>query len=240
MNQIFNEIMTITIKSITAVIVLFALTRLMGKKQISQLTPFDYIVGISIGSIAGDMSVDKQISIFDGVTSMITWAIFPVLISFVSVHSIIVRRMLDGVPTILIQNGKIIEKSLKKTKLTVNDLLEELRGKDVFNIVDVDCAILETSGKLSVLLKASRQAITAADMNLSPQNQNICANIIIDGKMMKENMKQMNINETWLNNELGKNNIGSASEVMLATCDANHILHVDRKKADPDDLTILQ
>lgn len=240
MIQVFYEIISIVIKSLIAAVVLFALARLMGKKQISQLTFFDYIVGISIGSIAAAMSVDKRISIRDGITSMIIWALFPIVFSFISIHSMNARRLLDGTPTILIQNGKIIEKNLRKSKFTVNDLLEELRMKDAFDILDVEFAILETSGKLSVLKKAAKQPLTPTDMNLQLPNQSICANVIIDGKLMIENVKKLNKDELWLKNELIKNNVHSEKDVLLASCDTNGVLHIDRKNADPDDFNIFQ
>ncbi len=205
MTQIINDVISISIKSLTAAVVLFALARLMGKKQISQLTFFDYIVGISIGSIAAAMSVDKRISVINGIASMIIWALFPIVFSFISIHSMTARRLLDGTPTVLIQNGKIIETNLKKSKFTLNDLLEELRLKDVFNIKDVDYAILETSGKLSVSKKT-----------LPTQKQSVCINFIIDGNLMGKNMKKMNVDEIWLNAELRKNNIFSVRDVVAA------------------------
>jgi uncharacterized membrane protein YcaP (DUF421 family) len=154
MNEILFDIGSIAIKSMVAAFVLFVLARIMGKKQISQLTFFDYVVGISIGSIAGSLSVERKISFIDGITSMLIWALVPLLFSYLSAKSMKARRLLDGTPTILIQNGKIIEKNLKKVKLTVNDLLEELRVKDAFNIADVEFALLETNGKVSVLKKS--------------------------------------------------------------------------------------
>lgn len=205
MTQIINDVISISIKSLTAAVVLFALARLMGKKQISQLTFFDYIVGISIGSIAAAMSVDKRISVINGIASMIIWALFPIVFSFISIHSMTARRLLDGTPTVLIQNGKIIETNLKKSKFTLNDLLEELRLKDVFNIKDVYYAILETSGKLSVSKKT-----------LPTQKQSVCINFIIDGNLMGKNMKKMNVDEIWLNAELRKNNIFSVRDVVAA------------------------
>jgi uncharacterized membrane protein YcaP (DUF421 family) len=240
MLSFWTDCASIAIKTIVAAVVLFALARLMGKKQISQLTFFDYIVGISIGSVAAAMSVDQRISIHAGITCMILWALFPITFSFVSIHSMIARRLLDGTPKVLIQNGKIIEKNLRRSKFTVNDLLEELRIKDVFSIAGVEFAIIETSGKLSVLKKASKQPVSPADMNLNTSNLGINANIIIDGKLMRENMAQMNIDEHWLNNELRKNNIGSVHEVLLACCDSKKILHIDKKNNDPDDLNIFQ
>ena len=145
----------------------------MGKKQISQLTFFDYVVGISIGSIAASLSVDQRISFIDDITSMIIWTLVPLVFSYLSAKSIKTRRLLDGTPTILIQNGKIIEKNLTKTKLTINDLLEELRVKDVFNIADVKFALLETNGKISVLKKSSNQTVANSNLKTPVHHQGL-------------------------------------------------------------------
>lgn len=228
MTQLFSNMGSIILKSLAAAVVLFIMARLMGKKQISQLSFFDYIVGITIGSIAAAASVDRRIPALDAVVSMIAWTVFTLAISYLSIHSMSARRILDGTPLVLIQSGKIVEKNLKKSKLNVNDLLEELRLKDIFNIGEVDYAILETSGKLSVL-KADEQKKTS-----------LSANIIIDGKLMKENMQQMHIDESWLKTELAKSGIISFSEILLATCDETRTLHFDKKASDPDDLTVFQ
>lgn len=235
---ILEDCVSIAVKTVTAAVVLFILARLMGKKQISQLTFFDYIIGISIGSVAAAMSVDRQISIHAGIVSMVLWALFPIAFSYVSMHSMAARRLLDGTPKVLVQNGKIIEKNLRKSKFTVNDLLEELRIKDVFNIADVKFAILETSGKLSVLPKDSGQPVPVKDIPAAEPG--VSANLVIDGKLMKENMAQMNLDEQWLNNELRKNNVNSVEDVLLASCDSRKVLHIDRKNDDPDDLTVFQ
>lgn len=240
MTGFFGEGLSIVLKTAVAAAVLFALARVMGKKQISQLSYFDYVVGISIGSVAAALSVDRRISIADGITAMVIWSLFSIAFSYVSVHSITARRLLDSVPIVLIQNGKIIEKNLIKSKFTVNDLLEELRQKDVFNIAEVNFAILETNGKLSVLKSASCQGVTLADMKLVSSKKGICANIIIDGKVMKDNLSQLHLDENWLNGELQKNNIASVQNILLASCDGDGSLHIDKKNADPDDLTVFQ
>lgn len=240
MITILTDSLSIGVKTVIAAVVLFILARLMGKKQIAQLTFFDYVVGISIGSVAAAMSVDQRISIHAGIVSMILWALFPIAFSFLSIHSMTARRLLDGTPKILIQDGKIIEKNLRKSKFTVNDLLEELRIKDIFNVADVEFAILETGGKLSVLKKAAKQPLTPEAMNLPVADQGVCANIVIDGKIMRENMAQLHIDEKWLKQELRKNNILDVSDVLLASCDSQLILHIDLKREGPDDLSVFQ
>lgn len=234
----FTGTFSIVVKTAVAAVVLFILARFMGKKQISQLSFFDYIVGISIGSVAAAMSVDQRISLSNGISSMIVWALFPIVFSFVSLHSITARRLLDGTPIVLIQSGKIVEKNLKISKFTVNDLLEELRLKDIFDITDVDFAILETNGKLSVLRTASKQSVTPADMNLSSSDEGLYGNIIIDGRLMKKNMKRMKIDERWLKENLKNSHVTSIENVLLASCNMKGLLHIDKKYDDPDDLNV--
>lgn len=236
--NMWYEALSIVIKTIVAFFVLFFLARLMGKKQISQLTFFDYVVGISIGSVAAAVSVDRRISIPDGIVSMALWALFPILFYSISLHSIPVRRLLDGTPTILMQDGKIMEKNLLKSRMTVNDLLEELRLKDVFNIAEVEYAILETNGKLSVLKKAPKQPAASAGQTAGEEESGLFANIIIDGKILKKSVERLGIEEPWILEKLKNDGVPSVDNVLLACCNRNGKLHIDRKNNDPIDLDI--
>lgn len=229
----FLDLEFIAVKTTVAVVVLFIFARIMGKKQISQLTYFDYIVGISIGSVAAELSVEKGVSIPEGIVSMIIWAAFPLILSFIAAKSMRARRLLDGTPTILIQNGKIIEKNLQKVKFTVNDLLEELRIQGAFNIADVEFALLETGGKMSVLKKAKYQTATVSDLNLKETYQGLCANLIIDGKLMHQNIALLDKGEEWVISELKKRNISSVADVLLACVDSNGEFHIDLKNQNP-------
>lgn len=224
--------------SIISACILFIITRLLGKKQISQLTFFDYMIGITIGNIAATVSIDPQISFQSGIVSMIIWALFPFLFYYISKKSFFGRRLLDGIPTILIQNGKIVEKNLNKTKFTINDLLEEMRLKDVFNLEDVEYAILETNGKISVLKKSGKQTVTASQMNIITEYQGLNAIIILDGHFMDTNLSLLNLEKTWVYDQLKKYNIDSVKEVLVATY-VNGTLHIDRKNSDPKILSVL-
>lgn len=237
--KVLLDIGFISIKSSVAVVVLFVLARIMGKKQISQLTYFDYIVGISIGSVAAELSVEKGVTLPEGIASMIIWAAFPLILSFIAAKSMRARRLLDGTPTILIQNGKIIEKNLHKAKFTINDLLEELRIQGAFNIADVEFALLETSGKVSVLKKSKNQTVTVSDLDLKEKCQGLCANLIIDGKIMQQNIKLLGKNKEWLINELMKRNVLSTADVLLACVDSNGNFHIDLKNQDPSVCDVL-
>jgi len=212
-----------------AVFVLFVLTRLIGKKQMSQLTFFDYVIGISIGSIASEYAIHTDVGAKEGITALVVFTLFSFLVSIVSVKSYIGRKLLDGTPTVIIENGKIIEDGLKKTKLTINDLLEECRQKDVFDIAEIEYAILETSGKLSVLLKSQNQPLTSKDMSLQTEYKGLCANVIIDGKVIHEHLRAIDLDENWLRDELSKLNFESCASVLLAYVDSAGMLVVHPK-----------
>ncbi|MEA4832387.1 MAG: DUF421 domain-containing protein [Oscillospiraceae bacterium] len=225
----FDDILTTIPKSIVSVVILFILARIMGKKQLSQLTYFDYVVGISIGSIAAAFAVDSSINYAKGITGLIIYALFPIILSLISLKNYKARKLLDGKPTILINNGQIIEENLKKTKLTVNDVLEECRLKNVFNLVDVEFAVLETSGKVSVQLKSSCQPLTPKDMNIQTAYKGLCLNVIIDGTILDDYLQMNDKNRMWLQEELKKQGVLDLKDVLLAYIDSNNQLVVQKK-----------
>lgn len=216
-----NEIYIISIKSIISVSILFILTKIMGKKQISQLTLFDYVVGISIGSIAAELAINESISYIQGITGMTIYALFTILLSIISLKSRLARKILDGVPTILIQNGEINEKGLKKAKMNINDLIEECRLKDVFDIKDIKFAILETSGNLSIQLKSKHKPLTPEDINVKTKDTGLCVNLIIDGKILNNHLDIIGKDTKWLNSELDKKGIKNTSDILLAYIDSS-------------------
>ena len=212
-----------------SVIVLFILARLIGKKQLSQLTMFDYIVGISIGSIASEFAVVSSIHYAQGIAGMLVYTAFPLALSFLSQKSYRGRKVLDGTPSILIQNGRILEQNLKKSKLTINDLLEECRQKGAFDIAEIEFAVLETSGKLSVLLKAQNRPLTPGDMGIGVPYQGLCVNLIVDGQVIVSHLLMLGHDTDWLVGELGKQNISGIQHVLLAYLDTGNTLHVHLK-----------
>jgi len=227
-----DKILQTALGSTISVLTLFILTRLIGKKQMSQLTFFDYVIGISIGSIAAEYAVHADVGAREGITALVVFTIFSLVVSFVSVNSYIGRKLLDGMPIILIENGKVIESGLKKTKLTVNDLLEECRQKDVFDIAGIEFAILETSGKLSVLLKSQNQPLTPGDMSVPTDYEGLCVNVIIDGKIIQEHLRTANIDENWLRGELRNQNYEDCSNILLAYLDSKGTLVVHLKNME--------
>lgn len=220
---------SVFIRSIVTIVVLFLLAKVMGKKQISQLNLFDYIVGITIGSVAADISLDLNKSFLDGVICMLAFGLTGALVSYVTLKSIKLRRFFTGTPSIIIENGKIIEEGLKKVKFDINDLMEELRGAGYFNIDEVAYAVMETNGKISFLPKDGDKPVTKKDMDLKIIPSSLVANIIIDGKIMMNNLKAMNKDEKWLSHELKVLGYKDIDEILLATLDSNDKIMVYKK-----------
>ena len=220
---------SVFIRSIVTIVVLFLLAKVMGKKQISQLNLFDYIVGITIGSVAADISLDLNKSFLFFVICMLVFGLTGALVSYVTLKSIKLRRFFTGTPSIIIENGKIIEEGLKKVKFDINDLMEELRGAGYFNIDEVAYAVMETNGKISFLPKDEEKPVTKKDMDLKIIPSSLVANIIIDGKIMMNNLKAMNKDEKWLSHELKVLGYKDLDEILLATLDSNDKIMVYKK-----------
>ena len=196
------EILETTIKAFLSLISLFLITKLLGKKQVSQLSLFDYVIGISIGNFAAEMTINMDIPFFNGLAALLVFGIVAYLVSYLTMKSIVLRRFFIGTPTILIQNGKLIENNLKKVKFDVNELLEECRINGYFDLSQIEYALMEANGELSILPKGEYLPVNIKDMNLKPSKQELVANIIIDSKVMYNNLKNMKKDIAWLEKEL--------------------------------------
>lgn len=221
------EYTLIFIRSAGAYVILLIIARIMGKKQLSQLTFFDYIVGITIGSIASSMSVDQNIKISNGIASIIVWGGLPIFTSYLALKSRSFNRMVNGTPTILIENGKILEKNLKKTQLNLGDLLLSLREKNAFKLSDVEFAVLETNGNVSVMKKSDAEAITPKLLGLKMESERQPTHFIQDGKILDKKLKENGYTKEWLLSEIEKKGAKDASEVYAAQVDSKGNLYVD-------------
>jgi uncharacterized membrane protein YcaP (DUF421 family) len=216
----------VAIRSVSILIGLFIITKLLGKKQLSKLSFFEYIVGITIGDIAGTMSMELDITLAEGITSILIWTLFPLVISYISLKSKKFRDYVEGNSTVFIKNGKILEDNLKKEKFTIDELLEQLRKKGVFRVADVEFATLETNGDLSVLLKRDKQPLVVGDIITNPPPVKEPQTVIMDGRILDEPLATMGLNRGWLKEELDKQ--GAAIEnVFLAQVDSYGQLTID-------------
>ena len=213
---------------------------MMGKKQISELNFFDYVVGITIGSIAADISLDIEKNMIAGIAALFIYGFISYIISFVSIKSILARRFFIGVPTVLVEKGKIIESGLKKSKIDVNDLLMEARENGYFNLDKIDYALMEVNGNISFLPKEKEKPVTKKDMKIKCSNEGLTVNAIIDSKYMVNNMKAINKDKEWLDHELKVNGYDNYDNILLATIDNNYKVTIYEKNVKPDKNTVLE
>lgn len=222
------ELLKVCYTSLFSIVLLFLLTKLMGHRQLSQLSLFDYINGITIGSIASEMAIAPD-EYKKPLVAMIVYALAATLISVITCKSVKLRRFITGKPLLLFENGKVYEKNLFKAKLDVSEFLTQCRNSGYFDLNHIHTAILEANGKISFLPMVAQRPATPADMNLSPAQEYLAANVILDGVIMKENLQATGNNEAWLQSQLLAQGVESPSEVFLATCDPNNTLSVYRK-----------
>ncbi|RLL43670.1 DUF421 domain-containing protein [Oceanobacillus piezotolerans] len=221
------ELVLILIRSISAFILLLIMTRIMGKKQLSQLTFFDYCVGITIGSIAATMSVDQNVKIANGLVSLTIWGLFPITLAFIGLKSRGFLRLTDGRPAIIIKDGEIFEETMKKNQLAINELMLLLREKGIFKVADVEMAIMETNGELSVMKKTELDPITPKLLGMSIEKEHAPTVLIMDGEILTTNLSALGYSKEWLEGEIFKQGATSIEDVFLAQVDSKGELYVD-------------
>ena len=220
-----NEITNVILRTLFVLVLIFILFKLMGKKQVSQMSMFDYITGITIGSIAADISLDIDKNIISGIVCLIIYCGIDIIISNLSLKSIHLRNFFEGKETPLIINGKINKENMAKNKITVNILQTEARLMGIFNLDEVSNAILEPSGMISFELKEKEKTSTKKDIGLTSKDKGLVYNLIIDGEVDKDNLKHIKKTEIWLNNELkllGK----EKKDILLLTIDGNEKINI--------------
>lgn len=222
----FMEALLIIPRSLMSLIVLFLATKLIGKKQVSELSLFDYVIGISIGNFTAEMTMNLDGQYINGVVALMTFGVIAYLISLVTMKSIRLRRFFIGVPTIIIQNGKIIEKAMRHVMIDINDLLEQCRINGYYDLTQIEYAIMEANGKISIMPKADYRPLTPNDMNLKVQKEELQANVIIDGVIMQNNLENMNKSIDWLEKELKVKGYKEYNDIILAILDNNDKLTV--------------
>lgn len=235
-----NECLNIAIRTIIIAIIIFLLTKFLGKKQISQLSFFDYIVGITIGSTVADIALDIEKNFFGGVVSLLIFVMIDYFISMVTMRNIKARRFLIGVPTVLVEKGKIIESGLKKCKLDVNELLAEARVEGYFDLDEIDYALMEINGAISFLPKEKEKPVTKKDLKVKLDKSGLTVNAIIDGEYMPNNVKAIGKDKNWLDHELKVQGYEDYDDILLATIDTNYKVNIYRKGVKPDNNTVLE
>ncbi len=217
------------IRSIILYIIILIVMRLMGKREIGQLQPFELVIAIMIADLASIPMTEAGIPIWNGIIPILALLIMHLIISMINMKSIRMREIVCGKPTILIYRGKIDEKALKKERFTINELEERLRGNNISNIGDVEYAILETSGQLTVIQKPNKRNTIPEDFNIMPDYEGISYDLVIDGVIMRENLQKIGRNYEWLKKSVQKFGF-NPEEALIVTLDGKGQIFCQKKE----------
>lgn len=216
----------ILFRSILFILLLFFTTKILGKKQISELSLFEYIAGITIGSIAGEVVTGLESNIYHGVLAMLIFGAFTLLVDFAALKSKTIRDFVEGKGTVIIKDGKVLEENLKKEKYTIDELSALLRQKDIFRVADVEFAVLEPRGNLSALLKRENRPLTPKDLQMKMANEKEPQTVIMDGSIIDESLRSADKSRQWLQIELEKLGV-TLENVFIGQIDSYGELTVD-------------
>jgi len=220
------DALKVALSSLGSILVLFLLTKLMGDKQMSQMSMFDYITGITIGSIAAEMATELEGNPFHPMIAMVVYGITALLISIITSKSLKLRKAIVGKPILLYDNGVVFKKNLTKSRIDITDFLTQCRIAGYFDLSQIQTAIMEQNGLISFLPVSTARPINPKDMNLSPAQNYVVTNVIMDGHVIKQGLAATGKNEVWLNEQLRAQGYKSAKDIFLATCDNNFNLAV--------------
>ena len=224
------EFAKIVLSSLLSYAALFLCAKVIGRKQIAQLNFLDYITGITIGSIAAELATDLE-NMWKPLAAMGVYALLTWLLSLIGKRAARSRKFLDGTPTIIMQNGKLYRSNMKKAKLDLSEFMVMCREQGYFNLADIHTAVFEYNGKLTILPVSKKRQATPEDMKLSPQQETLSTEVIMDGRILEENLKRMGLNAAWLDKQLRTQGVHDAKAVFLGLYDAQNKLTL--YKMDP-------
>ena len=217
------------VRSIILYVIVLVVMRLMGKREIGQLQPFELAIAIMIADLASVPMSEVGIPIINGIIPILSLLVMHLIISFINLKSIKMRQLICGKPSILIYRGKINEKVLIKERFTINELQERLRANNINNLADVEYAILETSGQVSIIQKPNKRTTIPEDFNIMPEYEGLSYDLVVDGKIMNDNLKILNKTYGWLKKEVNKFNI-EPEEALLVTVNAKGDIFCQKKE----------
>jgi len=217
------------IRAIILYVIVLIVMRLMGKREIGQLQPFELAIAIMIADLAAVPMSELGIPITNGIIPILALLVMYMIISAINMKSITFRKIISGQPSLLIYRGKIDEKVLKRERITINELQERLRGNNVFNLSDVEYAILETNGQVTVIQKPEKRNLMPEDFNITPEYEGIAYDLVVDGKVMKENLKAIGRDEIWLEKQLKKFD-AIPKNTLIATMDGRGAFFCQKKE----------
>jgi len=221
-------LLTAFLRTILIYVIVLLLMRLMGKREVGQLSNFDLVVAIMIAEIAVFPMQELHKPLYLGLIPIFVLVGAEIFLSYLCLHSSTLRRLIDGCPSVLISKGKIMEKEMRRQRYNLSDLLMQLRQKNIFNIADVEYAILEISGELSVMVKNSKRPPTAEDLNIIPSKEDLAVPLVLDGEVLKENLEYLGLSLNWLVEELKKYGL-EAKNVLFASLDSQGKLYLSVK-----------
>ena len=216
-------------RAIVLYLIVLIVMRLMGKREIGQLQPFELAISIMIADLASIPMTEIGIPIFNGIVPILGLLVMHLIISLINLKSLKAREIICGKPSILIYRGKINEKELKKERFTINELEERLRGNNVVNLGDVEYAILETSGQVTVIQKPEKRNTIPEDFNIVPEYEGIPYDLVVDGKVMNKNLKAIGKNYNWLKKQVEKFDI-KPEEALVVTIDGKGQIFCQKKE----------
>jgi len=225
--RLMDVVLKIMMQTSFAFFVILLLTRILGKQQISQLTYYEYINGITFGSIAATMATDTNQVVWQHFIGLVFFGFLTFSMSYISLKNRPLRKIISGEPVVIIQDGVILENNLKKMRYNLDELTSELRSKDIFDINDLEFAIIETSGKISTLKKADKEAPSREDVGVPGVSKGLAIEVIIDGQLVYTNLEKMGLDGKWLMNQLNIKGVKSLNQVNFASVDKNHMLYLD-------------
>ena len=216
-------------RAIVLYIIVLVVMRLMGKREIGQLQPFELAISIMIADLASIPMTEIGIPITNGIIPILGLLIMHLIISIINMKSIKAREIICGKPRILIYRGKIDEKALIKERFTINELEERLRGNNIMNLGDIEYAILETSGQVTVIPKPEKRNVIAEDLNITTEYEGIPYDLVVDGKVMNKNLKKIGKDYNWLKKEVRKFNM-NPEEALIVTYDGKGQIFCQKKE----------
>ena len=223
--MILPQIGMTVLTALLSIVVMFLLTKLMGTKQVSQMTMFDYVTGITVGSIAAELATELE-EPAKPLTAMVVYGLVAVLISIITCKSLKLRAWITGKPLVLLENGVIYRENLKKAKLDLNEFLTYCRIGGWFDLSQLQTAVLEHNGSVSFLPKEKDRPATPTDLDLSPKQSNLPTPFIMDGQLLRDNIHQAGKEEVWVRRSLLGQGYQNEREVFLAVWDGNEKLTV--------------
>lgn len=220
------EILKIIGLSIGSITILFILTKIMGQREMSQLSVFDYFITITIGSIAAEMATSLESDFMQPVVAMIVYALITLIVSLLNTKFVKLRPILSGKTLILYDNGTLFKENFRKAKIDLNEFLVQCRTNGFFNLSDIKTALLEENGKISFLPCSDKRPANPSDFSIKPKEDDVTTTLVLDGKVMEENLKELKLDKIWLMGMLQKQGIVKTDNIFLATYNSDGNLSV--------------